>query len=303
MKAKDISNLYWFCQSVECGGFTAASLQTKVSAPTLSRAVSQLEEVLGDKLLHRNAKKFQLTTDGEECYQRFASIFHQIDDQWTQLSNSQTTLTGDIHVSCSEAFADYYLQPLSIEFMNTHPNVSIHIHFSSDTERFFDDQIDLAVVTTPAQTPSLVQRRLFESPLSFAAAPSYLEKHGKPTQVEELLKHHLLASRSIPYLELKQKGQAFKVPVNPKYSINSLRLTIQAAKAGLGICIIPSVDLKIFEQNGELEEVLQDVECPSGNVDIVWSDRKLISARVVAFRDMMFERMNNPIEFLSSLLG
>ncbi len=62
MKAKDISNLYLFCQSVECGGFAAASLKTHVSAPTLSRAVASLEDKLGEKLVHRNAKQFQLTT-------------------------------------------------------------------------------------------------------------------------------------------------------------------------------------------------------------------------------------------------
>ena len=48
MKAKEMSSLYWFCQSVEYGGFAAASLQTRVSAPTLSRAVSQLEDRLGE---------------------------------------------------------------------------------------------------------------------------------------------------------------------------------------------------------------------------------------------------------------
>jgi len=55
------------------GGFTVASLRNKVSAPTLSRAVAPLEDDLGEKLLHRNAKLFHLTNAGEEYYQRFPS--------------------------------------------------------------------------------------------------------------------------------------------------------------------------------------------------------------------------------------
>ncbi|WP_375749169.1 LysR family transcriptional regulator [Vibrio sp. HN007] len=303
MKAKDISNLYWFCQSVECGGFAAASLKTKVSAPTLSRAVAQLEEQLSEKLVHRNAKQFQLTTAGEEYYLRFSSIFNQLDEEWIQLSNNQPELTGDIHISCPEPFADYFLQQLAIEFMQDNPRVNIHINFASDTDRFFDDQIDLAVVTTPAQASHLVQRQLFKSQLALAASPAYLAKHGTPESPEQLLDHHLLAGNTMPYWELKQDNETFRLPISkPKYSVNSLRLTIQAAKTGLGVCLMPLEALKLFEQSEELVQILPDVKCPSGNAYIVWSDRVLISARVAAFRDMIYSRMNNPDEFLTTVI-
>ncbi|MGI1998441.1 LysR family transcriptional regulator [Shewanella frigidimarina] len=301
MNAKDIANLHWFCQSVQSGGFAAASLQTKVSAPTLSRAVAHLEDKLGEKLIHRNAKQFQLTSAGEEYYQRFSGIFGQLDEQWQLLNNSQPMLTGDIHVSCPEPFADYFLQKLAISFMQQHPGVNVHITFASDTQRFFEDQIDLAVVTTPTQTPHLVQRRLFESPLSLAASPSYISTFGQPDSVEQLQQHHLLAGNTMPYWELKQDNRLLKVPVKPKYSVNSLRLTIQAAKAGVGICLLPSAVLDEFVKKGELAVILPEVHCPSGNAYIVWVDRKLISARVVAFRDSIFKHMENPNEFLSSI--
>lgn len=301
MKAKDLSNLYWFCQSVEHGGFAAASEHNRASAPTLSRALSQLEEQAGEKLVHRHAKQFLLTKAGEEYYQRFAGIFQQLDEQWLALSNTQSELVGDIVVSCPEPFADYFLQQIAIEFMAQHPQVNVHIRFASDTEHFFDEQIDLAVVTSPPHAPNLVQRRLFESQLSLAASPEYVAKHGAPTTLQDLDKHQLLAGNTLSSWDFKLDGEQHRVQLKPKYSINSLRLVIQAACAGLGICLIPKATLRVFEQRHALQPILPDAQCPSGSAYLVWSDRKLISARVAALRDQIFEKMSQPEAFLATI--
>ncbi|MGF1718499.1 LysR family transcriptional regulator [Vibrio kyushuensis] len=301
MKPKDISNLYLFCQAVESGGFAAASLITNVSAPTLSRAVSYLEDQVGEKLVHRNAKQFQLTTSGEEYYQRFAPIFGQLDEQWLELSNTQPTLTGDIRISCPEPFAEFFVQELAIEFMSLHPDVNISIQFLPDTEHFFDKQIDLAIVTTPTRAEHLVQRNLLKSQLVLAASPKYLEQYGEPTRIEHLLEHKLLSSNKMTQWEFKQEGQWLKIPPSPRYSVISVRLIIQAALAGIGICLIPMESFNKFKANGELIALLPDVECPIGSSYLVWADRKLASARVSAFKEMILDRFNDPEEFLSSL--
>ncbi|MCK6265786.1 LysR family transcriptional regulator [Vibrio sp. ZSDE26] len=301
MKAKDISNLYLFCQSVESGGFAAASLVTHVSAPTLSRAVSHLEEHVGEKLVHRNAKQFQLTTSGEEYYQRFAPIFGQLSEQWLELSNTQATLTGDIRISCPEPFADFFVQELAIEFMKQHPEVNISIHFLADTEHFVDKQIDLAIVTTPTRAEHLIQRNLLKSQLVLAASPQYIKQHGKPSRVEDLLNHKLLSSNKMTQWEFKQDGQWIKIPPSPRYSVISVRLIIQAALAGIGICLIPMESFNKYKENGELVALLPEAECPIGSSYLVWADRRLTSARVTAFKDMILERFNDPEEFLTSL--
>jgi DNA-binding transcriptional LysR family regulator len=301
MKAKEISNLYWFCQSVEYGGFTPASLVAQVSAPTLSRAVSQLEQTLGEKLLHRNAKQFKLTAAGEKYYQQFAPLLQQLDGHWDQLSNHQTQLTGDISISCPESFADSFLQQAAIEFMTHHPNVNIQIELSSDTDNFFNDQIDLAISTNPPKIPHLVQRRLFDMQLSLAASPAYIAQHTPLTTIEQLTEHDLLAGNTLPHWEFKQNAQPIRIQVKPKYAIDSLRLIIKAACSDVGICLIPKMILEPLVERNQLIQLLPDIQCPTGIVYIVWADRKLVSARVSAFRQMIIERMSNPWVFLSSL--
>tara|TARA_R110002060_G_scaffold78357_1_gene91405 strand:+ start:1111 stop:2109 length:999 start_codon:yes stop_codon:yes gene_type:complete len=291
ISTKHMANLYWFCLSVESGSFSAASIKAKTSAPTVSRAVAHLEAQLNEKLLHRDAKNFQLTNAGEEVYKKFSQLFSALDEQWVSLSNSQGELTGDIHISCPEPFADFFLQTLAIEFMRLHPRVNIHIHFASDAENFIDDQIDLAITTMPATAPHLVQKHLFESELALAASPDYLLDFSAPTNAKELVSHQLLAGNNFPSWPLKENGVLVNVPIKPKYSINSLRLNIQAAIAGAGICLMPKIALTQFCENNKLVAVLPEVECPKGMAYIVWTDRKMISSRVIAFRDLILECM------------
>lgn len=297
-KIKNLNDLYWFCLSVQCGGFSAASIKAKTSAPTVSRAVSRLEEQLNEKLLHRNAKNFHLTNTGEEVYKNFAHVFSMLDEEWLNLANNQGTLTGDIHVSCPEPFADFYLQRLAIDFMALHPEVNIHVHFATDANDFIDNQIDLAVVTVPATASHLVQKRLFETELILAAAPSYLAQNGRPEHVNELVNHHLLASNTLPFWTFKQQGETIKVPVKPKYSINSLRLKIQAAIAGAGICLVPKPAFKQLISSGKLVAIIPDAQCSMGNSYMVWTDRKMISSRVTAFRDLIFDSISSGTETL-----
>ncbi|GAL17598.1 hypothetical protein JCM19235_6151 [Vibrio maritimus] len=52
---------------------------------------------------------------------------------------------------------------------------------------------------------------------------------------------------------------------------------------------------------GRLVRVLPEVECPAGKAYLVWADRKLIATRVVAFRDMVFEKFGKTDQFLASI--
>lgn len=291
ISTKHMVNLYWFCLSVECGGFSAAGIKAKTSAPTVSRSVAHLEAQLNEKLLHRNAKNFQLTNAGEEVYKKFSGLFYALDEQWISLSNSQGELTGDIHISCPEPFADFFLQRLAIEFMRLHPQVNIHVHFASDAESFIDDQIDLAITTIPATASHLVQKHLFETELALAASPDYLHDFGTPSSVKELVSHQLLAGNNFPSWPLIENGVLFNIPIKSKYSISSLRLNIQAAVAGAGICLMPRIALMQLCEKNKLMAVLPKIECPKGMAYIVWTDRKMISSRVIAFRDLILARM------------
>ncbi len=156
-------------------------------------------------------------------------------------------------------------------------------------------------MTTPPHVSHLIQRQLFESPLMLAASPSYIEKYGQPEQAKELTNHQLLSGNNLPYWELKENGKAIRIPYQPRYSISSLRLNIDATLAGAGICMMPRAVFEKRAEKKELVEILPNVEYPKGKAFVVWADRKLIATRVATFRDMIFERFGQSAQFLASI--
>lgn len=295
MRTKEINNLYWFCQVVEYGGFVAASQQNKASAPTLSRAIAALETACGEKLLHRNAKQFRLTAAGKDYYRRFSPLFKAVDNQWLDVNNAQAELAGDIHVSCTVPFAEAFLQYRAIKFMQNHDKINIIVHYAHDTSRFIAEDIDIAIVNTAVKEPYLVQRKLFEVPVGFAAAPSYINKHGYPIKANELSKHSLLLSNSTatPFWHVEQDGVQHQIPLKPKYQINNFNLIHDAAIAGLGICLMPMPLLQGLEKAGKVVHLLKDATCPNNKTYVVRSDKNLTSARTLTFYDSLFS--GNPI--------
>ncbi|QIZ75764.1 LysR family transcriptional regulator [Ferrimonas lipolytica] len=301
MKSKEMTNLYWFCQAVAHGGFAAASAATNTSAPTISRAVVGLEEAVGEKLLHRNAKLFQLTAAGERYYRQFSPIMKKLEEEWDSSLSSSTELTGDIRISCPEPFADHFLQPAAFAFMQQHPKVNIHIDFASDAQNFFEDQIDLAISTNPPTVMDLIQRKLFQLDLALAASPAYLAEHGTPKSLADLPAHNLLSGNKLDYWEFMEQGELVRINPRSKYSIDSLRLVMQAAIASMGVCLIPLQALKPCLEQGTLVQLMPDTKPIAGAVYMVWTDRKLESARSKAFREMLIERLSDEQAFVTNI--
>ncbi len=67
---EDLNTLYYFTQVVEHRGFAAAGRALDIPKSKLSRRISQLEERLGVRLIHRTSRHCSLTEIGQEYYQR-----------------------------------------------------------------------------------------------------------------------------------------------------------------------------------------------------------------------------------------
>lgn len=300
MKSRNLSDLYLFCQSVRHGGYVAASKVTGVSASSLSRAVSQLEASLGEKLIHRTAKQFNLTAQGHLCFQRFDALFEAIDEKWIEQTNLQNKLVGDIRISCPEPFADNFLNAMALEFMAKHPDVNIHISFATKANDFFEKQMDLAVCTSLPDIPQLVQRKLMSMPFVLVASPAYLKEKGKPKAISDLQDHRLLTSSDTPFWEFEVQGKTIKLPFKPRFLIDNPRTITKAACTGLGISLVPEATIKNMVDEGTLEIVLPKAQVKKGEVFLVWADQHLIARRIKEFKDTIINRLNKD-ELLSAI--
>ncbi len=68
-----------FAQVVDSGSFVAAADALNLSKPAVSRYVSELEQRLGVRVLHRTTRKLSLTPEGEVFLTRCRDILASIE--------------------------------------------------------------------------------------------------------------------------------------------------------------------------------------------------------------------------------
>src|SRR6185295_11301957 len=105
----EILALVFFARVVEARSFTGAAAKLGVTKSVVSARVSQLEERLGVRLLHRTTRKLALTADGLSLFERCARVLAAADEAVAVAQGSAEAPRGVLRVDAPVVFAQEYL--------------------------------------------------------------------------------------------------------------------------------------------------------------------------------------------------
>ena len=98
-------------QVIEQGSFQQAAKQLHLPRSSVSKKIMQLEELLGQPVLHRTTRQLKLTDLGEELL----SLSHGLPTLLTEidslLDSAQTTPSGTVRISSATLFGQQALIP------------------------------------------------------------------------------------------------------------------------------------------------------------------------------------------------
>lgn len=86
------------CAHSSTRGLSQAGEYLSLPAATVTRRLQRLESRLGQKLLHRSARQFTLTQQGEVYYQSYASLVEQFEQTSHHLNQQKEQLSGKLKV-------------------------------------------------------------------------------------------------------------------------------------------------------------------------------------------------------------
>src|SRR5690349_17880810 len=75
-----------FAQIVEHGSLTGAAKAMDVSLPAVVRTLAALETALGARLANRTTRRFSLTDEGRDYYERCKRVLAEVEEAETALS-------------------------------------------------------------------------------------------------------------------------------------------------------------------------------------------------------------------------
>src|SRR5215467_14459758 len=101
-----------FAAVVDAASFARAADELSMSKAAVSRYVSELEQRLGVRLLHRTTRKLSLTEEGEVFHSRCHDILSTIEDSEAEVSTRAGKATGMLKISVPLSFGMKHLSPL-----------------------------------------------------------------------------------------------------------------------------------------------------------------------------------------------
>src|SRR5262249_31794239 len=90
---------------VECGSMSKAARRLAVSPPVISKAIADMERMLGVRLLDRGAHGVEPTLYGRSLLDTGLATFDELKQGVRKIETLANPTAGEIHIGCSELFA------------------------------------------------------------------------------------------------------------------------------------------------------------------------------------------------------
>src|SRR5260370_28999346 len=116
-----------FIRVVDTGSFLAAARQYDVGQPAVSKAIVQLEEWLGVKLLLRSTRTLRPTEAGNSFYLRAKRAVEETDEAVLAARGAASGLSGKLRVTAAVCFARLHLVPRLPQFLEEHPDLELEL--------------------------------------------------------------------------------------------------------------------------------------------------------------------------------
>jgi DNA-binding transcriptional LysR family regulator len=295
-KLPDFDGLAIFAKVVEMRSFAGAASELALSKATVSKAVTRLEERLGARLFNRTSRQLALTDAGQRLTERAARLLADGEAAENEALAQSVVPRGLVKLAVPMTYGVKVIAPLLPEFLAAYPEVSVDLHLSDATVDLIGDGFDAGVRIGSLPDSSLVARRLSRMPRYTVAAPSYLEKYGRPTHPMHLAQHKCFAyaylSTASVWHYTNAAGEQASVRPSGQLRVNNGEALLASLIAGLGIADLPGFIIGEALASGKVEAILKDWGQLEGSVHLVTPPGGPRPARVEVLAEFLAKHLS-----------
>lgn len=231
-----------FEAAARLGRMTAAADELSVTPGAISRQVQLLEVHLGQRLFEGSKNKPQLTHAGQTLWPALSAALDSMEAAVRAVSDDAR---GTLDVACFSTFTVKWLIPRLFAFNALYPDIEVRLRTSGpqgDLERLRCDVAITVETGEPSRhhvTDPIVTLPLFPERLGPVLAPSLAKRISLNTP-DDLSQHTLLQSRTrLNAWQMWANAHGCALPSLNGMAYEHYYFTLQAAVAGLGVCVAP----------------------------------------------------------------
>jgi len=292
--AVDLGDLHALVAVARAGGFRDAARASGGSASGISEAVRRLEARLGVRLLNRTTRSVALTEAGSRLLERLGPALDEVEAALDVVNGFRDRPAGTLRLNVPVSAARLVLPALLPPFLAAYPDIRVDVIAEEsfvdmlaegcDAGIRYEERLEQDMIAIPIGPR--IQRA------ATAAAPAYLECHGRPQHPRELLHHACMcgrfASGSSPPWEFERDGEVVMLEVTGPLTVRlgaATDLAVDAALAGSGVVHLFEAWLRPHLDSGALEPILRDWWRPFSGPFLYYPSRRYMPAPLRAFVD------------------
>lgn len=253
----DLRKLEVFCTLVELKSFTKTAEAVRLSQPTVSEHIRNLEQLLNQKLVDRLGRQVEATPVGKVLYTHARKILRLQQEALQAVDEYCGKLSGRIMLGSGTIPGTYILPQLISDFRQQYPEIKATLNISGSriiARQVLDGELEIGVLGAHWNEPALEWTPVFSDELTLIVHPQHPWANLSSVSCRQLVQEpfilretgsgtrkviaQLLAEQSIGENDLREVAE-----------IGSTAAIKEAVKAGIGISILSK------------RAALDDVEC------------------------------------------
>ena len=275
-----LRHLRIFVAVCETGSMTAAASQLFIAQPSISLAVSEMEEYYGVKLFDRIARKLYLTDNGRRALQ-YARHLIDLFDEMEQGIRDQDAV-GQLRVGTSITIGTYLLPQYINRLKQVYPSVRVEAFIGNSgsiEQQILDNQIDIGVIEGVSHSSYILSESFQGDRLAFicsvehAFAGRTLKELAEVKDQDFILREKGSAGREI----FDGLLAAQELAVAPLWQSASNQAILHGVRSGLGISILPYSLVQESLKKGEIAEFKIKGMALSRKYSVIYHKNKFLS--------------------------
>ncbi|WP_434681000.1 LysR family transcriptional regulator [Pseudomonas sp. R1-18] len=258
------NDLAIFVRVATVDSFSTVARDMDLFPAQISAAIKRLEGELDVRLFARSTRSLRLTAEGERYLPYAREVLNTLSEGKAGLQQDDQKLQGVLQIASASDLGRNVLLPWLLEFRRANPGLVLRLMLSDQVSDIFRDPIDAAVRYGTVPSAEYVALPLVpENRRVVAAAPSYLQRFGRPETVQDLRDHaclrfHLNGKLYDKWVFPRDSGSDHVTVSGPVLS-DDADVIRRCAIAGEGILYKSWIDVCQDVRAGHLEVLLPSV--------------------------------------------
>ncbi|MGH2349387.1 MAG: LysR substrate-binding domain-containing protein [bacterium] len=253
----NLHQLRIFYTVARLGSYSRAAEELKISQPSVSIQVGDLERSLGVDLFEQLGKRIYLTEAGrvlEEYAQRILGLF---DEASAAVAEVRGVHRGRLAIGATNTPGTYLLPRALFAFQERFPQITVSLEIGTARriqERVLRNELDLGVVGWDVSAQNLVSRRVYEDEIVLVVPPGHRLASGGPVPVGTLRDERVImrerGSGTRESVEAALREANLSLPA--AMELGSGEAIKEAVAAGLGVSFLSSLAVAADTAAGRL---------------------------------------------------